>query len=226
MLEGAVAELWTIHKELLEDKPPNLKEESLTTLSVGVAKVQFVQAFLQDISLPLPELAVQDAPRDSSTLKNNRTQEEATEIAAGQAKASEPIASPRVVDEISSVTRSRSKPAVTATATEKPSMSPAPPQDAVRPRLAESSFSWMLGEDKNDGSSFARASPFPPNEKRSQASLDGQEKAFLFGKDSDMDKSTRKRNGNQKGSAKTNLIPVTGEDIGLGDWSVHEHRKD
>jgi TBC1 domain family member 5 len=224
MLEGAVAELWIIHKELAENKPPNLKEESLTTLSVGVAKVQFVQAFLEDMSLPLPEIAVQEAPKDSSTSKNSKTHDEATEVPAGRGKACDPPASPRVVDKDSSVTRSRSKPAVTATATEKLSMSPSPTQDSVRPRLTESSFSWMLGEDKNSGSSFARASPFPPNEKRSQASLDGQEKAFLFGKDNDIDKFRRK--GNQKGSAKTNPNSLPGEDIGLGDWSIHERRKD
>jgi TBC1 domain family protein 5 len=64
MLEVAVAELWACEKEAADTK--TMGEEGLGALSMAIAKVQFVQVFLHDSTLPLPQdenkkPAIQDA---------------------------------------------------------------------------------------------------------------------------------------------------------------------
>lgn len=56
MLESAVAELWDYHKERSEkDKPTDqASQDSIEALSLAIAKVQFVQVYLEDSSIPLP----------------------------------------------------------------------------------------------------------------------------------------------------------------------------
>jgi TBC1 domain family protein 5 len=52
MLETAVAELWDHQKERSEDGKEN--KEAVEALSLAIAKVQFVQVYLEDSSIPLP----------------------------------------------------------------------------------------------------------------------------------------------------------------------------
>lgn len=52
MLESAVAELWDYHKERSEEGKE--KKESVESLSLAIAKVQFVQVYLEDSTIPLP----------------------------------------------------------------------------------------------------------------------------------------------------------------------------
>lgn len=59
LLDAAVADLWDYQKVAAEDDPQNSKasqepSSSLEKLSVAIAKVQFVQVYLGDSSLPLP----------------------------------------------------------------------------------------------------------------------------------------------------------------------------
>lgn len=56
MLESAVAELWDYHKERSEDDKDSgqTKKDSIEALSLAIAKVQFVQVYLEDSSIPLP----------------------------------------------------------------------------------------------------------------------------------------------------------------------------
>ena len=56
MLESAVAELWDYHKERSEnDKATDqANQDSIEALSLAIAKVQFVQVYLEDSSIPLP----------------------------------------------------------------------------------------------------------------------------------------------------------------------------
>lgn len=56
MLENAVGELWEYHKERSEEsKEPNeARKDSIEALSLAIAKVQFVQVYLEDSSIPLP----------------------------------------------------------------------------------------------------------------------------------------------------------------------------
>lgn len=56
MLESAVAELWDYHKERSEEGKGSdeTKRDSVEALSLAIAKVQFVQVYLEDSSIPLP----------------------------------------------------------------------------------------------------------------------------------------------------------------------------
>lgn len=56
MLESAVGELWDYHKERSEESndPSQSKKDSIEALSLAIAKVQFVQVYLEDSSIPLP----------------------------------------------------------------------------------------------------------------------------------------------------------------------------
>jgi TBC1 domain family protein 5 len=56
MLESAVAELWDYHKERSEEgkESDEKKRDSVEALSLAIAKVQFVQVYLEDSSIPLP----------------------------------------------------------------------------------------------------------------------------------------------------------------------------
>lgn len=56
MLESAVAELWDYHKERSEEgaESNQTKGDSIEALSLAIAKVQFVQVYLEDSSIPLP----------------------------------------------------------------------------------------------------------------------------------------------------------------------------
>lgn len=60
MLDSAVQELWKCHEQLAEkakiaDTVENEQGKLAEKLSQGVAEVQFVQAFLRDMTLPLPD---------------------------------------------------------------------------------------------------------------------------------------------------------------------------
>ncbi|KAK3723493.1 hypothetical protein LTR37_001745 [Vermiconidia calcicola] len=58
-----------------------------------------------------------------------------------------------------------------------------------RPRLEQSSFSWMLGEKDSSTGSFANASAFPPEHNRT--------KGFLFGDSSEDNKVSKERRGSR-----------------------------
>jgi hypothetical protein len=226
LLEGAVNELWSIQKDISETKPSPIDENSLTSLSVSVAKVQFVQAFLEDISLPLPEDNEPHRTKETSAAEV-RTEEDNHENGPSEtAKVPIPPVNPNLVDEDMTAIRSRSESKATAASSRLASSSfssPSPSKHTPRPRLTESSYSWMLGQDKKDGSSFSRASPFSPNEKRYHASLGGHEKGFLFGADGESQETKRKSKGSQKGQPSTGPGVPAREEIGLGNLNINEN---
>jgi TBC1 domain family protein 5 len=61
MLDDAVADLWRLYEEMNEKKEKKVEdkteegEDMVERMAKAVAKVHFVQAFLKDISLPLPD---------------------------------------------------------------------------------------------------------------------------------------------------------------------------
>ena len=62
LLEGAVTELWSYQKDVADNavgiegsEPPGKPNPDLEKLSIAIAKVQFVQVYLDDPSLPMPE---------------------------------------------------------------------------------------------------------------------------------------------------------------------------
>ncbi|KAF2837738.1 ATP-dependent metallopeptidase Hfl [Patellaria atrata CBS 101060] len=65
LLESAISELWDFQKETAEGSKAD--EDSVAKLSVAIAKVQFVQVYLDDPSIPLPTEEQQPASTLSKT---------------------------------------------------------------------------------------------------------------------------------------------------------------
>jgi TBC1 domain family protein 5 len=222
MLETAVAELWACEKEAADKK--TMGEEGLGALSMAIAKVQFVQVFLQDSTLPLPPdenqkpaIKEADTPHEIEKPVQPPTEPESAApepdtvasktpmIKAPPPLALAPSPIPAAILPLSSAspppvlaTTSVSTEHVSATA---PSIAQLPPptittttttikptpsdRSTTRPRIEQSSYSWMLGQSHEQASDFARASPFAPTpaaaaERRNHASHK-KDKGFLFG---------------------------------------------
>lgn len=186
MLETAVAELWDHHKERSEDSSAN--KESIEALSLAIAKVQFVQVYLEDSSIPLPV--------------DETTEQEAT------ASAIATLASPSVPERTSSAPPGAIAPhSHSLSAASKP-QSPLPSKNEdsskvpshlsprARPTLASSSFSWMLGQEST-ASTFASNtahSAFASDEKRRMKG-----KGFLFGDEDDGESPALEKRGSTSG---------------------------
>lgn len=161
LLENAVDELWAQQKGIHQKS----NKTAADALSLSIAKVQFVQVYLENSSMPLPT--------DISPSKGDAG------MASGPALVKQGPDCARIDDSIDMKTTKGSdlnqativaieRPATAHTdllpSTPKigsPSKTGSPPP---RPSLEKSPFSWMLGEDQHK-SEFVIASPFQP-EKR------------------------------------------------------------
>ena len=208
MLENAMSDLWAQQKEFDKEKAVAASD----ALSLAIAKIQFVQVYLEDSSIPLvpetstqvideppkdsspPILSVESVPSDevqipkvassagaanpsSADLKLDHTSSKLEEAEAPRASSPGPV----LTDE-GSEERPLTIPATKSTSQPKPAKpqtSPSPFHHS-RPSLAQSSFSWMLGEDKRK-SSFVSASSFPDDRRRE--SVARGKAGFLFGDD-------------------------------------------
>lgn len=103
LLEAAVGDLWEYQRVAAEHKGSNEKGEesataaSLEKLSVAIAKVQFVQVYLGDSSLPLaPENASADSVQDKEKLEETAPVPEVPQLedAQDQATRSHPPSKP------------------------------------------------------------------------------------------------------------------------------------
>jgi TBC1 domain family protein 5 len=242
MLETAVADLWKIEKEIAEKKEVEGQSDAL---SVAVAKVQFVQVFLQDSTLPLPP---KDAIEEKEVLKveESKAEEPISTMPEG-AQGPTPALPPREINDDPQVsvspprqsaipmatsppmsmtvhTQTQTPPAslpTTSISAEHASGTPissglAPKQS--RPRIEQSSFSWMLGQAHEHRRSFIDPQPLSPAEKRFHAAHGGEDKGFLFGEENDVPgepKKPDKIKGKEK--RKNSAVTLAREDIGLGD---------
>jgi TBC1 domain family protein 5 len=249
MLEGAVADLWKFEKDAAETK--EAEESSLQALSMAVAKVQFVQVFLQDSTLPLPpeeQNAQADPARDEKANDVRKPEPEpdrpplpsrntpAEDISLQSPPAVKPVlisvSSPTLAPEPTSISGRRptstqtlppSHPTTSLTAEHASAPTAASlSASSSRPRIEQSSFSWMLGQAHEDRSGFVNASPWSPNEKRYNAAHGGGEKGFLFGEEDEVigdakvpENTKTKAKGQVKGRANSTLRGQ--EDIDLGD---------
>jgi TBC1 domain family protein 5 len=102
MLDLAVKELWKCHEELAEkakadDKIDSEEGKFAEKFSKSVAEVQFVQAFLRDMTLPLPE-SHEGPSRESEAQQRNlspiRTDSRAQSPKAPKSQEAVPISSP------------------------------------------------------------------------------------------------------------------------------------
>lgn len=211
MLETVVGELWEHHRERTEEQGKKDEDatgkEALEALSLAIAKVQFVQVYLEDSSIPLPEESTEQA-----------ASEKAAEILALPAPSS-PLpertlsAPPVSVDAPSDATTTTTPTVKTPTPSPRPTSLPVVAKPAQlqpdnhlsprsRPHLTSSNFSWMLGEE-SASSNFASGtahSTFSSDEKRRMKG-----KGFLFGDDDEDDhspKETKRGSVGGKGGAK------------------------
>jgi TBC1 domain family protein 5 len=194
MLEVAVSDLWEYHRERDEAQKgtdDDMKgKEAMEALSLAIAKVQFVQVYLEDSSIPLP---VDEATEQAATAQA------VVSLASPNSHAPVPPARTSSVPPISLTTTSQ-PPSPMTTVTKDPtpldSRPTSPPARTLsppsrlsstlsprsRPHLTSSNFSWMLGED-SASSNFATGaahSTFSSDEKRRMKG-----KGFLFGDDDD-----------------------------------------
>ncbi|KAF2805156.1 RabGAP/TBC [Mytilinidion resinicola] len=248
MLEGALSELWECHKEKSDEA--DVDKASLEALSVAIAKVQFVQVYLEDASIPLPieedkgkapmrvlipPERTSSAPPTSSpassrsaAISSPSSKPPRPQRSIGNAPSSKtalPIDIPSLPTTLkSSTSRITAVPTITA-----PSPSPPSPtisvSPRVRPALAQSAFSWMLGQDERT-STFASASAhtaFPSDEKRRMArgkdSIGG--KGYLFGEDDEEGSPIKDGRAKGKGSKAEKEIEEEVIDLGpLGKSAV------
>lgn len=173
LLENAIGELWEQQRHCSSDR-----EEALAdALSLAIAKVQFVQVYLENPTMPFisesseqslvhaeeeetsaikDRLIVEGTPADSGSPSAGATRHPELDQVSREAETS--------TDAVPKIAVSKSRP--------KPS---AQPFHHPRPSLAQSSFSWMLGEDQRK-SSFVSASPFPSEKRAAREKAD-----LLFG---------------------------------------------
>ena len=213
MLENAMEDLWLQQKKFDKEKA----EAAADALSLAIAKVQFVQVYLEDSTMPLP---IDDHARKDNEQPTNvpslgvaldaESQQEAEPSITEKGQLSiensnsspppGPVSSPTDVNanpsERKGPSSSTARAATIANTATTPTDSSSPqkvnpqaqasihqprhqPFHQPRPSLAQSSFSWMLGEDQRK-SSFISASPFPPEKRRESAAVRGKN-GFLFG---------------------------------------------
>jgi TBC1 domain family protein 5 len=247
MLESAVADLWKLEKRASENKEP--EDESVQMLSTAVARVQFVQVFLQDSTLPLPPgegaeaTSAETKAKDEPVLAIEESKEPTPKPPAGEPAAIEAVPSTSSPKQ-PILSRSPPKPAIqlehspippatratmeraslpglptTSLSSEHASGTPStslsiPEQNQIRPKLEQSSFSWMLGQAHEHRKSFINPLPFSPAEKRHH-----EQKGFLFGEEDDIVGEApkivdKKAKGKDK---KKGSVSKAREDIGLGD---------
>ena len=166
LLENAVDELWVQQKQIHEKD----NEAAANALSLSIAKVQFVQVYLENPSMPLPTDTASssedngkdgiDTPANKSSLLpptlplNLSTKDDVVE-----AESSDPS---KPVDVPSQQNQQLDKPSQPSTPRTGSPSKPSSPRP--RPSLEKSPFSLMLGDDQRK-SEFVASSPFPP-EKR------------------------------------------------------------
>jgi TBC1 domain family protein 5 len=203
MLETVVGELWEHHRERTEEqstKNPDAKgKEALSALSLAIAKVQFVQVYLEDSSIPLPEESTEQAASEkvAETLALSAPVSPSPErisnappvsIDAPSEPAPAPIDASGSAQSPAPSPRPMSPPIVAKPTQPQPNTHLSP---RSRPHLTSSNFSWMLGEDSAT-SNFATGtahSTFAADEKRR---MKGQGRGFLFGDDDEEDNSSVK----------------------------------
>jgi TBC1 domain family protein 5 len=240
MLETAVADLWRIEKEIAEKKEVEGQSDAL---SIAVAKVQFVQVFLQDSALPLPP---EDPAEHNGSSKEAPKAEEPVVSAPDDAQQSVPVPPPEdkshspiisispprrvtiplassppmaMTTRTSTQTSSLSLPTTSlSTETASRTATSGLPAKQSRPRLDQSSFSWMLGQAHEHRKSFIDPSPLSPAERRFHAAHGGEDKGFLFGEDDDVPGETKKPDKTKSKDKRNNSVTTRArEDIGLGD---------
>lgn len=184
LLEKAMEELWTQQRETDEKR----NETTADVLSIAIAKVQFVQVYLENPTMPLlsEDLPPEESKHDATLEKDARPAPSSTrptqlqiqsDGASDEKSTSEGIHAIETSDlSVPSSAHATVKPLPSTPKVGSPSRtSGLAPYSKPRPALAQSSFSWMLGEDQQK-SGFVSTSPFSANGRREGSQLFGDEK--------------------------------------------------
>ena len=165
MLEGALGSLRS-HDKALEEHKDEKKNLSSDDLAIAMAKVQFVQVYLEDPTIPIP---LETSPPKQPSVASDLAEKSASSSSAKPEPTNSVPGSSNTGD---SDEKENASPIKAPTRTKKPPFKPEAlkPQES-RPSLAQSSFSWMLGEEPAK-SSFVNASPFPPDQRRESIAKD------------------------------------------------------
>jgi TBC1 domain family protein 5 len=278
LLEAAVSELWEYQKAAADHGGPGDTGEapgavaSLEQLSVAIAKVQFVQVYLGDSSLPLPtENAAPTGDQDKKEAEEPTPQlegpssedqrdqanhslapaqpdsESTTDIHDPQHETK--LADPSMFDDPddddnNADVDSSPKPATpvkpqptikvdSPSTTKSPEAEPAtdlPSPQPARPPLAESSYSWMLGNDEKEKD---KSDPGPVTPARKPSSFfedQRRNRGFLFGDEEAVKveepplKVVHKKGRAHRKNASASK--VSGEEVvlGLQDMSVQDKK--
>lgn len=163
LLKQATTELWEFQRQLADDKGADAAV--VRDMSMSIARVGFVQVYLEDSTIPLPP----DEP-EPDEITNTEHRDGLEELSQSPSKdgSSTAVSSvserPRPTTPQPPQTSNESAHLSVPTAAE-PSAGVDPKDRATttpspRPTLAQSSFSWMLGQsDHRNSSPFMHSSP-------------------------------------------------------------------
>ncbi|KAI9833052.1 MAG: hypothetical protein M1819_003885 [Sarea resinae] len=219
MLEESLEGLWEHQKEISEGE--SVEKAAAEALSLAVAKVQFVQVYLEDPTIPL--LTTEGLTQNETSVSSNTVSEPeeqpssplepavtANESANTPQKSSSnpgqhPISSePAAPLQTRSPSQNESPDSdipIPLVQPEKPTVGESfgpHPFHQSRPSLAQSSFSWMLGEDQRR-SEFVSSSPFPVEARKKDGTAG--KVGFLFG-DAGPEEHSGSPGGGKKGEKK------------------------
>ncbi|KAF2275458.1 RabGAP/TBC [Westerdykella ornata] len=178
MLEGAVAEMWDYHKgrtdgvgkrnEKKDDEEEEHERKEIEKLSLAIAKVQFVQVYLEDATIPLPgeEEIPNNEAKTTPAIDTRPALSEKRTASAPPAPVQSPGIDRKSGPNMNTNTRAATRPSQTPGSIETSQQDnarlsppaapwtsnsqPAPPSLPTRAPLASSSFSWMLGQAGDD----------------------------------------------------------------------------
>ena len=197
LLENAVEELWVEQKQIHDRQ----NETVADALSLSIAKVQFVQVYLENSTMPLPTdeappldetgdgTANASAKRGRTILPQSKVPEDPIPVESfSSEKDAEAGVSAKAVKMPAQETRTvHTNPAPSTPKGGSPSKTCSPP---ARPSLEQSPFSWMLGDGQAKSEFISASSPFSPkkssehsktlfgdsmqDQDRRQASMSGQ----------------------------------------------------
>jgi TBC1 domain family protein 5 len=282
LLEAAVGDLWQYQKVAAEGSQSadsiatQEEKDSLEKLSVSIAKVQFVQVYLGDTSLPLPteeKIEIEEVGKDGHLLpapaepgleenqaispnapepEQPSSEQEPTPV--HQQDETQQLADPSTFDEPDDdnpeaepqpeqpgTVKVKRRPEIRVNSppfASPPQAKPAepkldlPPPPTIRPPLAESAYSWMLGGDddnKNEDMGEGKSKdpePEATSRKVSSSFFEDQRRnrGFLFGDDTERVEKPALKVVSKKGrahrkhasTASTKVMTGEAEDVVLG----------
>ena len=165
VLANSMNELWSQQKDF---QPEDGNDQGSDALSVAIAKVQFVQVYLENSSMQLPaDMLDTVGKRQEKTHPNvTPTPLPATERSPPFVAVDGPIDEKDLPSRIKAKARRSPVSRVNGTSTPPQPKTPPNASPSLRPSLSQSPYSWMLGEEEKPKSEFVAPSPFSSSPSR------------------------------------------------------------